>query len=306
MRSEGGGTMGKVAFVYAGQGDQYPGMGQDLTRKYPAAARVFARCDALRPGTSDQCFFGTEEALRETAVTQPCLFAMEMAATAALLERGIRPDAAAGFSLGELSAAAASGVFDLETGFRLVCRRGQLMQDAAAQADTAMAAVLRLTPEQVENLCRRFPHVYPVNYNGPGQIAVSGLAEELPAFSQAVRELGGRTLPLKVKGAFHSPFMAAAAEAFETELAGAALRQPTLPLYSDLTGQRYTEDTAALLSRQICRPVQWERLVRNMLADGVDTFIEVGPGCTLTNMIRRIDPAAAVRPFTELLEETPC
>lgn len=299
--------MGKVAFVYSGQGDQHPGMGKELAQQYPVAAQVFAQCDALRPGTSEQCFSGTAEELRETKNTQPCLFAMEMAATAVLLDQGIHPDAVAGFSLGELSAAVVSGIFGLETGFRLVCRRGELMQNASEQADTSMVAVLRLTAERVQTLCSQYPDIYPVNYNCPGQITVSGLSTQMPAFSQAVREAGGRTIPLKVKGAFHSPFMRKAADAFAEELSKVEFRTQHIPLYSDLTAQVYTENAAELLSKQICNPVQWELLVCNMIADGVDTFIEVGPGETLTNMIRKIDPSVKAQTFTERLKEAkPC
>lgn len=299
--------MGKVAFVYSGQGDQYPGMGKELAEQYPVAAQVFDQCDALRSGTSGQCFSGTAEELQETKTTQPCLYAMEMAATAALLDCGIHPDAVAGFSLGELSAATASGIFGLETGFQLVCRRGELMQTASEQTDTSMVAVLRLTAEQVQTLCSQYPDIYPVNYNCPGQITVSGLSVQMPAFSKAVREAGGRTIPLKVKGAFHSPFMRKAADAFAEELSKVELQEQNIPLYSDMTAQVYTENAAELLSKQICNPVQWELLVRNMIADGVDTFIEVGPGETLTNMIRKIDPSVSAQTFTEHLKEAkPC
>ena len=147
--------MGKVAFVFSGQGDQYPGMGRELVKKYPAAAQLYALCDRLRPGTSAQCFGGSEEELRETKNTQPCLYAMELAAAEVLKEQGIVPDAVAGFSLGEVAAAAVSGLFDAETGFRLVCTRGRLMQQEAERFDTAMVAVIRLTPEQVQEVCRQ-------------------------------------------------------------------------------------------------------------------------------------------------------
>lgn len=140
--------MGRIAFIFSGQGDQHPGMGKALAGREPAAAAVFELCERLRPGTLRQCFEGTAEELKETVNTQPSLFAMELAAARVLLERGIRPEAAAGFSLGEMTAAAVSGLVEDETGFRLVCRRGELMQEAAKKQETFMAAVVRLTREQ--------------------------------------------------------------------------------------------------------------------------------------------------------------
>ena len=295
--------MGKVAFVFSGQGDQHPGMGKELAEAYPVAAAVYEMCDRFRPGTSAQCFSGTAEELMETKNTQPCLFAMELAAAAALQEMGVKPDAVAGFSLGEVAAAAVAGVFDHETGFRLVCRRGQLMQAAADRFDTAMAAVVKLTAEQVQELCSRFSGIYPVNFNCPGNITVSGLASQMPDFSAAVKAAGGRALPLKVKGAFHSPFMQEAANAFQKELDRAVLRKPEIPLYSNLTARPYGDGAAKLLSDQICSPVQWEKLIRNMIADGIDTFIEIGPGRTLTNMIKKTVPEVNAR---TVMEELSC
>ncbi len=299
--------MGRLAFVFSGQGDQYPGMGKTLADRYPAAASVFALCDRIRPGTSGQCFGGTEEELRITENTQPCLYALELALAAALTEGGVRPDAAAGFSLGEVAAAAFAGLCDRETGFRLVCRRGQLMQREAERFDTSMAVVLRLTNEEVEEICSAFEAVYPVNYNCPGQVSVAALSGELPEFGARVKAAGGRLLPLKVNGAFHSPFMEEAAKNFAGELAKAELREGQLregriPLYSNLTGHRYGENRAELLSRQICSPVRWEQEIRNMIADGIDTFVEIGPGRTLTNMIKKIDANAAARTAAEYLE----
>ncbi len=295
--------MGKIAFVFSGQGDQYPGMGKMLAEKYPAAQRIFLHCDGIRPGTSSQCFYGTEEELKETINTQPCLFALELAAAAVLMEKGIRPAAAAGFSLGEVAAATVSGAFDLGTGFRLVCRRGEIMQREAEKFDTAMAAVLKLEPAQVQEICGRHPGVYPVNFNCPGQITVSGLSSRMADFLADVKAAGGRAIPLKVKGAFHSPFMQEAAKAFAEELAGVETKERTVTLYSNLTAAPYTEDTTGLLSAQICNPVQWEKLVRNMIRDGVDTFIEIGPGETLTNMIKRIDREVKAVSAREYLAE---
>lgn len=298
--------MGRVAFVFSGQGDQYPGMGKELFEKYPTAGGIFDLCDQIRPGTASQCFSGTAEELKETANTQPCLFAMELAAAEVLREKGIVPDAAAGFSLGEVIAAAFAGLFDHSTGFSLVCRRGQLMQAEAEKHDTAMAAVVKLPAETVEALCANHRELYPVNYNCPGQITVSGLSSEMAAFSAEVKAAGGRALPLKVKGAFHSPFMADAAKAFAEDLAKTEMNPPTISLYSDVTAEEYSGDPAYLLAKQIASPVRWEALVRNLIAAGVDTFIEIGPGKTLTNMIVKIDPAVKAMPYTAFLEESVC
>ena len=293
--------MGKIAFVFSGQGDQFPGMGKDLYEKYPVAKKIYDLCDEIRPGTSDQCFNGTEEELKETKNTQPCLYAMELAAASVLMEKGITPDVVAGFSLGEVVAATVSGAFDNETGFRLVCKRGELMQSEAEKMDTSMAAVVKLTPEQVRAVCSKYSDVYPVNFNCPGQITVSGLSSQMTAFFVDVKAAGGRAIPLKVKGAFHSPFMKAAAESFAEELKKAEVKERSITLYSNMTAEPYADDVVGLLSSQICSPVQWETIIRNMVSDGVDTFIEIGPGKTLTNMIQKISTDVKAVNITEYL-----
>ena len=280
--------MGGIGFVFSGQGDQFPGMGKELCEQYASARRVFEFCETYRPGTMKQCFEGTEEELKETANTQPCMFAMELAAAEVLGTFGICPDAVAGFSLGEVAAATFAHVFSLGEGFRLVTKRGQLMQDAAEKHDTAMAAVLRLSEEQVREVCARHPGLYPVNFNCPGQISVSGAAEKMPDFLADVKASGGRAVPLKVKGAFHSPY------------------EPRISVYSDVTALPYGSldepgnNAAELLAKQIASPVLWEKTVRNMIASGIDTFIEIGPGRTLINMIKKIDPEVKICSVSEL------
>lgn len=295
--------MGRIAFVFSGQGDQYPGMGRELYEQYETAAKVFQKCDSIRPGTMQQCFEGTAEELKETANTQPCLFAMELAAAEVLREKGVAPDAVAGFSLGEVVAATAAGYFDYETGFRLVCKRGELMQAESNKYDTAMAAVVKLTVQQVNEIADRYSDIYPVNFNCPGNITVSGLASQMADFSADVKAAGGRALPLKVKGAFHSPFMREAAESFAGALEKADIKKGSIILYSNVTAETYGDDVAELLSKQIASPVQWEKIIRNMIASGVDTFIEIGPGKTLTNMIKKIDTQVTALTLTEYLQE---
>lgn len=286
--------MGKVAFVFPGQGAQHPGMGRELVRVSPAAAEVFRMADQLRPGTSKQCFEGTDHELKQTAITQPCLWTVETAAAAALTEAGIQADLTAGFSLGELSALSYAHIVDASTCFDLVCHRGKLMQQAAEAVDTAMAAVVKLDNATVEAICGRFQGVYPVNYNCPGQVTVAGLNSSMADFSAAVREAKGRALPLKVIGGFHSPFMAEAADEFGKLLENVTFSAPAIPLYSNLTGLPYEGDTGQLLQMQICSPVRWDAIIRNMMDRGADTFIEVGPGNVLQGLIRRIDPNVRV------------
>ena len=298
--------MGKIAFVFSGQGDQFPGMGKELYENYDVAKRIFDICDTIRPGTGTQCFYGSEEELKETKNTQPCLFAMELAAANVLNEKGVRPDAVAGFSLGEVTAATYCKIFDMETGFRLVCRRGELMQHEAEKFDTSMAAVLKLSSEKVKELCENYSEVYPVNFNCPGQITVSGLSSQMTEFLGDVKSAGGRAVPLKVKGAFHSPFMKDAADLFLEELKKAKVNKGTVTLYSDMTSEQYGDDVVGLLSSQIVSPVLWEKLIENMIRDGVDRFYEIGPGKTLTNMIRKINPDVTAVSVSEFMEVEAC
>lgn len=285
--------MGKIAFVFPGQGAQHPGMGRELYESSPAAKSVLDLCEGLRPGTLDQCFSGAMEVLTETCNTQPCMLAVELAAAAALEASGIHADVTAGFSLGEIAALACSGAASIEDAFTLVCQRGRLMQQAAEQADTAMAAVLKLTDSQVEDLCKQYEQVYAVNYNCPGQITVAGHSEALKHFLADVKAVGGRGVPLKVRGGFHSPFMDPAAEGLVRVLEKMDFKTPCIPLYSNYTGLPCEDGCLkANLALQVAHPVRWQRSVEHMLAQGVDTFLEVGPGKTLCGLIGRIDPSA--------------
>lgn len=282
--------MGGIAFVFSGQGAQYSGMGKDLFDNVSEAAEVFRKLDSIRPETSRQCFEGTKEELSQTENTQPCMFAVELAVAAALEAAGVKCSMTAGFSLGEISALTYSKAVSLEDGFKLVCLRGKFMQEASEQVDGGMAAVIKLNAEEVERLCSKYEHLYPVNYNCPGQTSVSGLKSELSEFSIDVKKAGGRAIPIRVKGIFHSPFMAEAAEKFGNELDNFNVSDPEIPLYSDYTANIYDKEYKMLLSKQICNPVKWQTIIENMIDKGIDTFIEIGPGKTLCGLIKKINP----------------
>lgn len=286
--------MGKIAFVFSGQGAQYSGMGLKLYEGSASAKRVFEAADKIRPNTSSQCFNGTKEELQLTVNTQPCLYCVDLAAARALEEAGVTCDMAAGFSLGELAALAFSGIVSDEDGSRLVIRRGELMNKAAEGVSSAMLAVLALKNEAVEELCSKFKRVYPVNYNCPGQLVVAGAVEEIADFKLEVKAAGGKALPLAVSGGFHSPFMSGAAKGFYEYLSDFDFSAPKLPLYSNYTSGVYEGDYKALLSRQIENPVRWQKIIENMISAGADTFIEVGAGKTLSGLISKISNAVRI------------
>jgi [acyl-carrier-protein] S-malonyltransferase len=286
--------MGKIALVFPGQGAQAPGMGESLCKISPAAEAVFAMAEKIRPGTKAQCFTASAEELAVTLNTQPCLYCADLAAAAALMEGGVKPDMLAGFSLGELAALAVSGAFSAEEGLQIVMKRAELMQDAAEKSKAAMVAVVKLDNETVAQICTAFEKVYPVNFNCPGQVVVAGAAEELEDFKNRVKEAGGRCLPLKVGGGFHSPFMLPAAEAFGAALEGVVVGRPQIPVYSNVTALPYGDDVKTQLTRQMISPVLWARTVENMVAAGVDTLIECGPGRVLSGLIARITDKARV------------
>jgi [acyl-carrier-protein] S-malonyltransferase len=284
--------MGVIAVVFPGQGAQYSGMGRELYETSAAARAVFEQADALRPGTARQCFSGSAEELALTVNAQPCLFCVDLAAGLALREAGLQAGMTAGFSLGELPALVFAGALSFTDGFRLVCRRSELMQaEAEAGPPTSMLAALRLSSAEVEELCRNRAGVYPANYNCPGQTVVSGREKDLADFGAAVRAAGGRVMPLAVSAGFHTPLLAGAAAAFRSELDRVRWQTPQIPVYANFTAEPYGPDGWDCLSSQIDHPVRWEESVRHMLAAGADVFVEAGPGKTLSGFLRKINPA---------------
>lgn len=287
--------MGKVAFVFSGQGAQYSGMGKSLYEASAAAKAVFETAEQIRPGTMQQCFEGALEEISITKNTQPCLFCVDLAAAEALREAGIEPDVVAGFSLGEVAAVTFAGIFTQAEGFSLVTKRGEAMQAAAEKVDSAMAAVLKLANEKVEELCRMHPGVFPVNYNCPGQLVVAGLKSSLGDFLSDVAANGGRAVPLNVSGGFHSPFMESASIRLAQVLSGMDVKAPQMPVYANYTAEPYGEnDAKLLLEKQVSNPVRWQQTVERMIEAGVDTFVEVGAGKTLCGLIKKTNRTVKV------------
>lgn len=282
--------MGKIAFVFAGQGGQYSGMGRSLMEVSPAAEEIFDISDYIRPGTSMQCFEGSEDELKKTVNTQPCIYTVDLAAAEALRAYGVKADMLAGFSLGELAALTFSGALSREDGFKLVCKRGELMQAAGEKNPGAMAAVFKLSKEEVERLAAENENVYPVNYNCPGQIIVSGRAGVVERFKEVVKNAGGKAVSLKVGGSFHSPLMTEAYEGFVSVINDYYIGRPEgdTVIYSNRTGKPYNGDMRDLLCRQMISPVLWQNTIEHMISLGADTFIEVGPGRTLSGLISKI------------------
>ena len=286
--------MSKIAFVFSGQGAQAPGTGKELYDCSPAAKAVFDLADSIRPGTSQQCFEGTQEELNVTINTQPCLFACDLAAAKAAQERGIQPDCAAGFSLGEAAAVAFSGMLTEAEAFSMVCKRAELMNEAAQKNPGAMAAVMKLSPQQVETLCGPIENAWPVNYNSPKQTVVAASADTIDQVVEAASAQRGRAVKLAVSGAFHSPLMHSAADGLREYLASVSLREERLPVYANLTAEPYGEDKKETMAAQCENPVRWQKTIENMIANGVDTFIEVGVGKTLAGLIKKINPEVTV------------
>lgn len=277
--------MGKIAFIFSGQGAQYPGMGIDLYSYSNAFKKVL---DMAEKSILDICFNGPSDMLNQTIYTQPCMFLMGLGCAAALEENNILCQGTAGFSIGELAALAYSKAFTQKNALDTVMFRAEVMASCAKEHKGIMYAVLGLEDMVVEKLCKKIKGCYPVNYNCPKQVVVSMLADTEEDFLRLVNESCIKVIKLKVSGAFHSPFMKKAEEDLEKYMGYVDFKKPDLCVYSNVTAKPYEGDYR-LLCKQVSHSVLWKDIIANMIKDGFDVFIENGSNGVLTNMIKRID-----------------
>lgn len=292
--------MGKVAFVFPGQASQYSGMGKELAEKYPVARAVFDEADqALGFSVSKLCFEGTEDDLKLTANTQPAILTVSVAAGRVLAEKGIAPDFVAGHSLGEYSALVAAGSVKFADAVKLVHRRGTYMQEAVPAGQGAMAAIMGLSPAVVQDACKRAAEgeiCSPANLNSPEQTVISGHAGAVKRAVEIASQLGAkRSMVLPVSAPFHSALMIPAQEKLEKDLNAAEFEDLQVPLVTNVDADsiRQGEEARSALIRQVTMPVRWEESMRMLLDEGVNTFVEVGPGRVLTGLMRQIERSVA-------------
>jgi len=292
--------MGKVAFVFPGQASQYSGMGKELAEKYPVARAVFDEADkALGFSVSKLCFEGTEDDLKLTANTQPAILTVSVAAGRVLAEKGIAPDFVAGHSLGEYSALVAAGSVKFADAVKLVHKRGTYMQEAVPAGQGAMAAIMGLSPAVVQDACKRAAEgeiCSPANLNSPEQTVISGHAGAVKRAVEIASQLGAkRSMVLPVSAPFHSALMMPAQEKLQKDLNAAEFEDLQVPLVTNVDADsiRQGEEARSALIRQVTMPVRWEESMRMLLDEGVNTFVEVGPGRVLTGLMRQIERSVA-------------
>ena len=276
----------KIAYIFPGQGAQFPGMAQEL---YPAHKELMERANALLGFRITDIMFGdNEEDLKATRVTQPAIF---IHSTILALAQEQKPDMVAGHSLGEFSALVAAGALSFEDGLKLVSLRAQAMQKCCENTPGAMAAIIKLPDNVIEDICAGIPGVVPANYNSPGQVVISGDEAGIEQACIQFKEAGAkRALKLAVSGAFHSPLMEPAREELAKAIEATPIRAPFCPIYQNVSALPTTDPMVIKdnLLKQLTSPVRWTQSVQNMIADGATKFVELGPGTVLQGLVKRI------------------
>jgi len=281
------------AYVFPGQGAQYVGMGKDLYDHSESAKTMFEKAnEILGFRITDLMFNGTDEDLRQTKVTQPAIF-LHSVILAHELGESFKPDMVAGHSLGEFSALVANKTLSFEDGLKLVYQRALAMQEACEIEPSTMAAIIGLEDDVVNQVCEEVDDiVVPANFNCPGQLVISGSIKGIEIACEKLKEAGARrALPLKVGGAFHSPFMAPAGEKLAAAIENTEFAQGVCPIYQNVTGEAVTDPAIIKenLVKQLTAPVRWTQIMKNMIADGLEQVVEVGPGTVLQGLFKKID-----------------
>lgn len=285
------------AYIFPGQGAQFPGMGKDLYENNPSVKALFEKAnEILGFNISEIMFHGTEEQLRQTNVTQPAIFIHSMAVIKSL-GNDFHPDMVAGHSLGEFSALVANGTLSFENGLRLVAKRANAMQKACEQNPSTMAAVLGLEDAKVEEVCASVKGevVVAANYNCPGQLVISGSIEGINQACELMKQAGAkRALVLQVGGAFHSPLMEPARKELEEAIEQSEFNVPICPVYQNVNAQAVADPAVIKknLVAQLTAPVRWTQTIENMLKDGATQFIEAGPGKVLQGLVKKVNKEA--------------
>jgi len=286
----------KLGFVFPGQGSQYVGMGKELAETYPAAGDIFARADKICGfSISTICFDGPQEKLDQTKYAQPALLVTSLACWEVAQANGLSPLLVSGLSLGEYTALVAAGSLTLEEALPLVITRAELMQGAVPLGKGAMAAILGLDNNMVEEICNQVAGTVTVaNYNSPGQLVISGEKEAVEQAAGLLKEAGGKAIVLAVSVPSHSPLMAECAGKFAAEITRVHFREPSIGVVSNVNAmENSAADFPGLLEQQLYLPVKWEQSIRYMLTK-VDRFIEIGPGSSLSGLIKKIDRSASL------------
>lgn len=289
--------MAKTAFIFPGQGAQYVGMAKDFYEKYPECRAIIDEADELMDFDLKHIMFDENELINKTEYTQAAMLAAECCILKAVELKGIKADITAGLSLGEYAALVACGVISFSDAMKLVRKRGMYMENEVPAGKGTMAAVIALDSDIIDDICAKITEetgkvVSSANYNCPGQIVISGYRESVEMAAPMLKEAGAKMVSmLNVSGPFHSPMLQGAGDKLAVELANAAINKPVIPYINNVAAEVVTEADGIkeTLEKQVYSPVRWQQTMEKMLADGVDTFYEIGPGKTLAGFMKRID-----------------